>query len=98
VGLAYFFAELVDKLLPEKQENDNIYQLLKETLDQVISVKNETQGRLYATNFANKLLELLGYLPPTRRISFFEIQPFVERIIERKLQTVSLLTKMKLYD
>ncbi len=92
VGTAYYLCELVDSLCPEKQENREVLELLKEKLKE-LEDKNENLDYL-ADDFANNLLWNLGYLQKTKRLEGGELKNFIENILERKLRSSKLLTNL----
>ncbi len=91
VGLSYHVCELIDSLCPENQENREIYFLLKE-LFEAFAEKENLYEPIY--EFEVSLLETLGYWPEDRSLSKFEISPFIESIVERKLKTRQILPRL----
>lgn len=90
VGFAYHICELIDGLCPENQENKQIYFLLKALLSK-FSQKNVTE-EIY--NFEVQLLEVLGYWPEDMTLSAYQISPFIESILERKLKARQILPQL----
>ncbi|MFZ5845112.1 MAG: DNA repair protein RecO, partial [Patescibacteria group bacterium] len=93
--LAYFCGELVDRLLPEHQEHREIYYLLLDALNQIGKITRPDDWEPLAEAFANTLLWDLGYLPRSRRLTLLTLEPFIERLIEKKLRSWPLLTKLR---
>ena len=63
VRIAYLFAELIDQLTAENQENQEVYYLLNEAFSQLNSLKAPQD---LIINFEKKLLQSLGFgLPST---------------------------------
>jgi len=91
VGVAYHICELIDSLCPENQENRQIYFLLKELLEQ-FSITENLYEAVY--QFETKLLEQLGYWPENENLSEYEISPFIESILERKLKARQILPQL----
>ncbi len=88
VSLAYYLCELVDSLLPERQEHTDVYELLLATMQAVNGGEwSEQTGVL----FANTLCVSLGFLPRRRWLQKEEMNSFIERIIEKRLRTPKLL-------
>lgn len=85
INAAYYACELVDVLLPERQEHRDIYDLLVNYLN--------TPNLDRADRFALSLLHILGFLPPSRILQSSEIVPFVERIAERHIRSYHFLQR-----
>ncbi len=85
VGFAYHICELIDGLCAEKQENADIFDLIKDTFKKM-ELTADLDGII--DDFEIKLLRMLGFmseeLVPNR-------QYFIEDILERKLKTRKLL-------
>lgn len=93
VNLCYYISELVDRLLPEHQEHPDIFDLTIQAFSSIDTAStDEGQNEVYA--FALELLWVLGFLPRSTRIADDQIQTYIERIIERKLRTPAILTKL----
>lgn len=88
---AYYVAELVDQLLPETQEHEDVYLLLRETLLSIQQELNEAKLSQSVYLFALELLWLLGFLPRDKKLEPHAVEPFVESIIEKKMKTRKLL-------
>ncbi len=58
IGVAYHICELIDSLCPENQENEQVFELLRNILEKV-SVSEETEDLI--KNFEIKLLSILGF-------------------------------------
>lgn len=90
VSLFYYLVEIVDRLTPEGQENQLVYEYLTEAF------KNITQGnslRKEAISFQKNILKFLGFgLPQTQ--DFQTLNTFIENIIERKLNTPLIFRKV----
>ncbi len=92
VNTAYYLCELVDVLLPEKQEQRDVFRFLAATL---LAIDENLYGNVsqYAEEFALTLLRLLGFLPSDKQLSAQQIQPFIENIVEKKIKSYQFLTK-----
>lgn len=90
VSNGYFFCELIDILLPEKQQNLEIFDLLENSLKHLDETSSDRQD--YPDLFALNLLRLLGYLPSHQTIHNEDIQRLVERIAERRIRSARFLT------
>jgi DNA repair protein RecO (recombination protein O) len=95
VTLAYICCELVDKLLPDHQEQQDVFLLLAETLDTV--TMHTAHPETLIDEFTTKLLHLLGYLNPTEQLTGQRGVTYVERIIEKKLRAGLLLTRLSAF-
>lgn len=86
IGFAYYVCELVDKLCAERDENKNVFFLLRETLYRLVN--NYDVGSIIK-DFENELLANLGFLPKMHGI--IDKQAFIENILERRLITKRLI-------
>lgn len=95
VGIAYYLCELVDGLCPERQENREVFELLKKSLE-ILSCGGATLSKVAPLNndFANQLLWNLGFLQKNRTLIGEELERFIENILERKLRSPRLLRKI----
>lgn len=93
IGVAYFFCELIDALLPEKQEHADVYQLFVNHLN-LLSVQNSPEIYHSSRDFVLELLWRLGFLPKTQRLSGSKLQNFVESIVEKNLRTPKLIRQV----
>lgn len=83
--------ELVDRLAPEKQVNRSLFELLRITLSKL----NDDHSTTIITDFINQLLWDLGYLEIGKSIPENEATNFVEDIMEHRLKSDQLLTRIK---
>lgn len=93
VSAAYYLCELVDSLLPERQEHRDVYTLLVDAFTQLNDVR-ESDPVALSEQFALELLRSLGYLAPDRVLPSGQIKPYIERVIERRLRTPKILTQL----
>ena len=93
ISVAYFYCELVNHLLPEKQEHRDVFILLADALDVLRHSTFESIGSQSKT-FALALLRLLGFLESTRDLGGKELQSFIENITERRLRTPKLIKQV----
>ncbi len=86
MGLAFYAAEIIDKLLPENEPHEEVYFLLKNLLTGEI-----TQNKV--KEFTANLLWQLGFLPhghyPKEGIT-----TFVESVAERQIKSKNILDKI----
>ena len=89
VGFAYHICELIDGLCAEEQENQEVFNLLKQTLNRLegsedlVSVIHE---------FEIELLTKLGFYKAAIRKDL-DTSAFIEQILERKLKSKPLLKR-----
>lgn len=95
ISFAYYLCELVDRLLPEREEQEGVFQLTITAFHLLNKGNSIDAWQQHICTYALELLWLLGYLPRTTRLSQDRIAPYVEHIIERKLRTPVLLTKLQ---
>jgi DNA repair protein RecO (recombination protein O) len=91
VGLAYHICELVDSLCPENQENEAIFALLEQILNDLASLPKV--GATIHT-FEIELLRVLGYIAIDHDLSGAKASHFIEEILERKLKTRHMLPQL----
>ena len=86
---AYYICELVDAFMPEKMENEEVYELL---LRAIVALQSEKQ-EIVIREFPRLLLVLLGYYPkeevPTEKVDMI-----IEGLIEKRLKTPKLFSQM----
>lgn len=92
IAVGYYLVELIDRLLPERQEHRDVFTLLCRTLTQLDSGEIDTK-KLYE-EFALALLTDLGYLHRERNLDSRDIQRFIESIVERKLRSPRLMDQL----
>ncbi len=82
----YSFLFVLDRLLPEQQKEEHVYNLTKRFLIN-LSLPSETNqlGLLY---YLNKLMSLLGYLHEDKNLN--ELKFFIEEIINEKIPSLPL--------
>jgi len=92
VGIAWYFCELVDKLTAESQANRNLFELLKNYLENIPQA-NTPQ---YIRSFEEHLLDQLGFgIPLQWRRWQGSLKPYIESIAEKEIQTPKMLLKNK---
>ncbi len=93
IAFAYQICELVDRLCPERQINRSLFDLVSSELtllDQIDGV-----GSYKIEDFELKLLWDLGYLPKGIMLSDNQLNFFMESVVEGKLKSKQLLTKIE---
>jgi len=92
VGTAWYFCELVDKLIAEGQANKDLFELLKNYLEN-LSQKDNPQ---FIRSFEEHLLNQLGFgIPLSWRRWQGSLKPYIESIAEKEIQTPKMLLKNK---
>lgn len=93
LSAGFMIAELLNRLLPEKQEQVEVYDLTIAVLNSLQSTP-ETEIGVRVGVYAQMVLEHLGFHPEARRINLQtprSFVPIVEGLIERRLQSPKLL-------
>ncbi len=91
VAFAYKFVELVDRFSPENQVNRLTYQLLLDALKK-LTVSQVDLSQL-SLDFKKHLLQQSGFGQP-EKISNRSLNQTIEKIIERQINSHSLLQKV----
>lgn len=91
VGFAYHICELVDGLTAEHQENRTVFNLLCSTLERLAAEEDIVP---IIHEFEVELLSLLGFWSKTRVSQNLDTHYFIENILERKLRSKKLLSKL----
>ncbi|HSW48252.1 MAG TPA: DNA repair protein RecO [Candidatus Saccharimonadales bacterium] len=108
IGLALHLCELVDGLCPENQENWQVFDLLKGTLDKLCLKPVYASGQLAAASgtlindFETRLLSILGYSVKSNLSTVSESdqtgidrQNFIENILEHRLKSRTIFAKLQ---
>ncbi len=90
VSLAYYFCELVDGLCAEREENQEVFNLLLEAFRKLEIDGNDN----LKDDFACRLLWNLGFLAKDKRLEGFDLENFIENLLERKIKSQRLLTRV----
>lgn len=93
ISEGYYLCELVDALTPEHQEHRDIYTLLLEAM-MTLNKITQTNPVAVSGQFALELLRCLGYLARDRTLPLGRIDPYIERIIEKRLHTPKILSRL----
>ncbi|MBN1263317.1 MAG: DNA repair protein RecO [Candidatus Pacebacteria bacterium] len=92
VGVAYYLVELVERLIPEGEENRRVYRLL------VNSLENLSQARIgdLIRRFEEEMLTDSGFgIPENYRDNAASLSAYIEEIIERNLKSKDILKLIK---
>jgi len=91
VGIAYYLCELVDKLTPDNQPHEAVFELLKETFKKIGLKEN----KILVREFEEELLNELGFgVPEVLRQTQGSLKAYVESIIEKKLNSPKILKQL----
>lgn len=90
VGLAYIVCELVDKLTPERQESEKIYELICSTL---LKLSNPIKEKNLIVDFKKQILIELGYLQRGDN-SIQDIDKYIDSLTERELKSRKFLMRI----
>ncbi len=94
IGRAYYFSEIVDRLTAERVEEQDVYGILYNFL--VTSRKKEiTIDELEKRMFKDlaDILFILGFINEKTRNSKFDVEQFVENIIEDSIKSKKIMSK-----
>ncbi len=90
LGRIYYFCEVIDRLTAERVEELNVYQILIEFLE---SCKNfniaEIEKRM--NEDLKKVLLRLGFIDESRMKHNFDIEMFIENLIEGKIKSKKII-------
>lgn len=86
VSLGYYLCDLVDSLLPEKQEHRDVFLLLSSAFN-ALQTADSTSLYRQIKIFSLELLWVLGFLPREKSLNGKELQTFIETITERRLKS-----------
>ncbi|MFC1727667.1 DNA repair protein RecO [Patescibacteria group bacterium] len=90
-GLAFYFCELVDKLTPESQANQNVFELLVESLGKI----GKTKPIVLVRNFEEELLKELGFgVPLSLKSHQGSLKDYIETITEKEIKTPKVLKRL----
>lgn len=92
VSSAYYLCELVDRLLPEKQEHRDVYIMLGDYLAKLNGKNLDTES--VSNQFALELLRLIGFLQKDKVLKPEETEHYIESLIERKLRTPKIIRRI----
>lgn len=85
---AYVIVEVVDKLLPEAQPNQQVYEYMQQAFNDLERAQDADVTPLLIT-FLSRCLVVLGYAPEDKQYSdFSEIMTYIEQISERKIRSM----------
>lgn len=89
VTLAYYFAEVIFKILREDENHEEVFRLLVKTFGELETSKDLKSLRL---NFIKELLVLLGYYPQNKDVA--DPDAMLEEVLERKVNSYNIGKKI----
>ncbi len=93
VGFAFHICELIDGLCPEGQEQQQVFMLLKNTLERVKTSESIAE---VIHDFEIGLLSLLGFWHGQPEVADkLDTQNFIENIIEKRLRSKNIFSKLE---
>lgn len=94
LSFAYYVCELIDVLLPDKQEQPDVYELLERAFQEIALAADDHSCDDCVSLFALDLLRLLGFLPFNQTVPRGNIHQYVESITERTLKTPKFIQRV----
>ena len=89
VNGAYYICELIDAFMPEKMENEEVYELLLRAISAIDSDKQD----IVIQEFPRLLLVILGYYPKGE-VLVDKVDLIIEGLIEKRLKTPKFFLQM----
>lgn len=86
VSMAYYLCELIDSLMPERQEHRDVFTLLTNALEDIRVLPVNGIYKVSKT-CTLEVLWALGYLPHHKMLTGVELQSFIETITERRMKS-----------
>ncbi|MFC1625541.1 DNA repair protein RecO [Patescibacteria group bacterium] len=83
VSLAYYICEVIGKITKEGEENKKLFELIKDTLD---NLEVQSELKLLRKEFLSELLVLLGYWPKGRPLE--NPDGVLEEVVERQINSI----------
>lgn len=80
IALAYYFMEVIGKIIEKDESNDEVYELLCSLMDKLKTTK---ALKYHRKKFIEKLLKILGYWPKEKDLDFPDEK--LEEIIEKQI-------------
>lgn len=94
VATAYQIAEMVDKMTAEGSEQEDVFELLVNYLENLSKISSENLSQ-YINYFGQNLLKLLGFWPKNKSFPLgFDSRDYIEGIIDKKLKSSGFLKKV----
>lgn len=94
ITIAYHLCEITDKLLPEKEKNEDLFNSLLAVIKLLDSQESYSEIRKGVRLFVEDMLLRLGYIRRNQKLTYSQLIAEIESIIEKPLKTLRLLTKL----
>lgn len=91
VGFAYHICELVNGLIPEGQENPQLYGMLTYCLGKALREEDLSKT---VHRFEMKLLAILGFWPEGKELGSSQSSYMIENILERRLKSRQIIPQL----
>jgi len=89
MSLAYYLLELVNKTSMDEEENNELFNLLKQYLEELNTGRASQKRRL---RYAKKILSVQGFWDNDKDLA--DLDTAIESLIERKINSVRIAQKM----
>lgn len=90
VSVAYFFCEVVSRVMQDGERNENVYELLFESLNELNS---SDRLKTIRNEFTVSILETLGFWPEGQELA--KPDSLLEEVMERKLGSIRIGKQMQ---
>ncbi len=94
IAIAFHLCEIIDKLLPDREKNEELYGYFLEALKKLENEKSNSILRQEIYLFINHLMVILGYLESGNKLSYTRLMGKIENTIEKPLNSLNLLKKL----
>jgi DNA repair protein RecO (recombination protein O) len=90
ISVAYFFCEVVSRVMQDGEKNENVYELLLESLSEL----NQSERlKTIRNDFTVSILEFLGFWPVGQEL--LKPDAVLEEVMERKLGSIRIGKQMQ---
>lgn len=93
IAYAYRLVEQIDRLCPERQPHEVVYTLLLHSLEKLNTIALVNIDEV-TDRFTYTLLQQLGYLSHEQKVAGNDLDRYLEQIMETKLASNHLLSKI----
>jgi recombinational DNA repair protein (RecF pathway) len=94
LGRVYYFCEAIDRLTAERVEEQGIYQLL---YDFIVFCRRDARSTeevaIKMNEELKKVLHVLGFIDEEKRSQHFDVEEYIENLIEGKIKSKKMITK-----
>jgi DNA repair protein RecO (recombination protein O) len=96
LSYGYYICELIDQLTPENVPQIEIFYLIKSSFDKLAKSITISEREAIITDFALNLLWNLGFLASTKKLSFMELNNYIEELSEKHLRSPRIISRINL--